>query len=98
MERMEANVNEVTKKIQATSSRILLAVKKWERDLYEMLRTIHDQKSVALKSERMALENDLAQVFECCDFADALEKTGDVGMILQANEMTCAKLRELCEK
>ncbi|XP_028392155.1 tripartite motif-containing protein 45-like [Dendronephthya gigantea] len=97
-EKLETKVDEVIKEIQATSARILMAVKRREKDLYKMLRRIHDQKSDDLEGRELALENDLAQVLDSCDFAEELGRNGDEGMVLHLNEMTCARLRYLSGK
>ena len=97
-DKLESKVDDVIKEIQATSARILMAVKRREKDLYKMLRRIHDQKSDELESRELALENDLAQVLDSCDFADELGKSGDEGMMLHVTEMTCARLRNLSGK
>ncbi|CAB4021643.1 E3 ubiquitin- ligase TRIM71-like [Paramuricea clavata] len=97
-DKLETKVDEVIKEIQATSARILMAVKRREKDLYKMLRRIHDQKSDELESKELALENDLAQVLDSCDFAEELGKSGNEAMVLHASEMTCARLRDLSGK
>ena len=97
-DKLESKVDEVIKEIQATSARILMAVKRREKDLYKMLRRIHDQKSDELESRELALENDLAQVLDSCDFAEELGKSGDEGMVLHVTEMTCVRLRDLSGK
>ena len=97
-DKLESKVDEVIKEIQATSARILMAVKRREKDLYKMLRRIHDQKSDELESRELALENDLAQVLDGCDFAEELGKSGDEGMVLHVTEMTCIRLRDLSGK
>ena len=94
-EKLETKVDDVIKEIQATSAKILMAVKRREKDLYKTLRRIHDQKSDMLESREVALENDLAQVLDCCDFAEELGKNGNEGMVLHASEMTCTRLKEL---
>ena len=97
-EKLESKVDYVIKEIQATSARILMAVKRREKDLYKMLRRIHDQKSDELESRELALEDDLAQVLDSCDFADELGKPGNEAMVLHASEMTCSRLRILSGK
>ena len=97
-EKLESKVDDVIKEIQATSARILMAVKRREKDLYKMLRRIHDQKSDELESRELALDDDLAQVLDSCDFADELGKPGNEAMVLHASEMTCSRLRILSGK
>ena len=97
-EKLESKVDDVIKEIQATSARILMVVKRREKDLYKMLRRIHDQKSDELESKELALENDLAQVLDSCDFAEELGKSGNESMVLHVTEITCARLRELSKK
>lgn len=97
-QKLETKVDDVIKQIQATSAHILMAVKRREKDLYKMLRRIHDRKSDELENRELALENDLAQVLDSCDFAEQLGKSGNEAMVLHASEVTCTRLRDLSGK
>lgn len=94
-EKLESKVDDVIKDIQATSARILMAVKRREKDLYRMLRRIHDKKSDELESRETALQNELAQVLDSCEFTDELIKQESDAMVLHVSEMTYARLRGL---
>ena len=94
-EKLEGKVDEVIKEIQATSARILMAVKRREKDLYRMLRRIHDKKSDQLEGRQVALQNELAQVLDSCEFTEQLVEQQNEVLVLHVSELTCARLRTL---
>ena len=97
-EKLESKVDSVIKDIQATSARILMAVKRREKDLYRMLRRIHDKKSDELESRQGALQKELAQVLDSCEFTDELMRQGNEAVVLHMSELAYTRLKMLGEK